>query len=55
MTASRFIKAQGLTSAVYVAAQVGVTPWTVNYWYNNNFRHLELVVKGLLYEREENE
>ena len=52
MTPSKYIKSKGLPSAKYIAGEAGVHVDTIRNWYYNNHRHLELIIKGLLYERE---
>lgn len=47
MTASRYIKSQGLPSVAYVADKVGKHRDTINNWYHNNYALFEVVVAGV--------
>lgn len=52
MTPSQYIKDQGITSLAFVAGEVRRDPSTIHRWFTEDFRLLDLVIKGLLYERE---
>ncbi len=54
-TASIYIKSKGLPSRAYVAREYGCHVCTIDDWHSHNFRRLEIVVNGLLREREEND
>lgn len=47
MTASKYIKDQGLKDLQYVADKVGKHRDTINNWYHNNFPLFEAVVAGV--------
>lgn len=50
MTASKYIKSQGLPTLAYVADKVGKPPQTINNWYHDNFALFEAVVAGVKYK-----
>jgi len=46
MSASRYIKTQGLPSLVYVAGKANITRQLLHRWYHNNFDLFEIIVLG---------
>jgi len=48
MSASKYIKSQGLPDLQYVADKVGRHRDTINNYYNNDFEFLEILVAGVL-------
>ena len=55
MTPSQYIKAKNVGNLEHIAKEALCDPSTINRWYSYKFRRLELIIKGLLYERAENE
>lgn len=55
MTASEYIKAQGLPSLAFVARAVRKPDMTLYRWYTNNFALFEAVVMGLYHMKLANE
>lgn len=48
MTASQYIKSQGLPSLAYVAKAVGRHPDTIHNWYQDNYALFEIVIAGIV-------
>lgn len=49
MTASKYIKAQGLPTLAYVAEAVNKPPQTLNNWYKHNIDMFKIVVEGVVF------
>ncbi len=50
MTASKYIKSQGLPSLQYVADKVGKHRDTLHNWHRDNFALFEVVVSGIKWQ-----
>jgi len=50
MTPSEFIKEKKVGNLDHIAKEALCDPATINRWYYNKHRRLDLILKGLLYE-----
>jgi len=54
-TVSNHVKSYDLPSAAHVAREAEIDIRTLHRWYHVRYRVVDLIAKGLLYERQENE
>ena len=55
MSASKYIKNQGLPSLIYVAGRAGVTRQLLHRWYIDKPKLFEIIVRGCVKEMKEEE
>lgn len=49
MSASKYIKEQGLPNVKYVAGKAGINRQLLHDWYHNKFKLFEVVVAGVVH------